>query len=161
MRLILLIILLGLNCQMLQADQLQLIINGKSIHLGAPKSVSLNETNWGLGLQYDYSLNNKKWIPFISVSGFSDSFNKPSYYAGGGIMRRYVMAKIHDDNVHFDIGLFAFMMSRDDFYNRKPFPGILPAFSIGTDKIAVNMTYIPKIAPKLIPLWFFQLKIAI
>lgn len=50
-------------------------------------------------------------------------------------------------------------MTRQDFNNGLPFPGILPAFSFGTDRIALNMTYIPKVYPKMVALAFFQLKI--
>jgi hypothetical protein len=30
---------------------------------------------------------------------------------------------------------------------------------VGTKNIAVNFTYVPKVEPKAVPLWFFQLKI--
>ena len=65
--------------------------------------MTMNEENWGLGLQYDYGLIN----------------------------------------------------------DRQPFPGVLPAFSLGNRKMALNLTYIPKVHPKLIPLWFSQLKVAL
>ncbi len=35
----------------------------------------------------------------------------------------------------------------------------LPALSVGTERVSMNITYIPKVDPKAVPLWFFQLKI--
>jgi len=74
-------------------------------------------------------------------------------------MRRFSLAKIHDE-LHFDAGLIGFVMVRKDHHNRKPFLGALPAFSLGTEKLAVNISYIPEVEPKLAPLWFLQLKVS-
>jgi len=147
--------------QTVLAEQLNLIINGKALHLGVPAGKTMNEKNWGLGLQYDFDLINDKWLPFTTVSGFIDSMKHPSYYAGGGIMRRYSAGRYHGQTLNLDAGIIAFIMTRDDYKNRRPFPGILPALSFGTRKAAVNLTYIPKVHPKQIPLWFFQIKYAL
>jgi hypothetical protein len=32
---------------------------------------------------------------------------------------------------------------------------------MGTERVAVNVTYIPKADPKSVPLWYFQLKIGL
>ncbi len=74
-------------------------------------------------------------------------------------MRRFTLNKIHKE-LYFDTGLVGFVMTRKDHNNRRPFLGILPAFAFGTDKVALNISYVPKIEPKLIPLWFIQLKIS-
>jgi hypothetical protein len=50
-------------------------------------------------------------------------------------------------------------MTRKDFRDDKPFIGVLPAFSLGTKNVSVNMTFVPKVDPKAVPLVFFQLKI--
>jgi hypothetical protein len=136
------------------AGELSLLVNGKAIHINAPAGTHLNEKNWGLGAQYDWDIVNKKWVPFAAVSGFSDSNKNPSYYAGGGALRRFQL-----DDTHVDLGLIGFVMTRKDYKNDQPFFGVLPAFSVGTNRISVNMTYIPKVHPKAVPLWFFQLKI--
>lgn len=136
------------------ADEWSLLVNGKSIHLGVPTGSNLNEANWGLGLQYDWNRPHTNWVPFAAVSGFSDSNRNPSYYAGGGALYRFKF-----DGVHVDAGAIAFAMTRKGYKNGNPFLGALPAFSVGTKRIAVNFTYIPKIDPKSVPLWFFQLKI--
>lgn len=88
------------------------------------------------------------------ASGFIDSNKNPSYYAGGGAMRRFQY-----NAVHFDLGAIGFLMTRKGYKNDHPFIGVLPAFSVGTEKISLNMTYIPKVEPKAVALWFFQIKI--
>ena len=136
------------------ADELHLLVNGKAIHVNQPAGSHLNEKNWGLGFQYDGNLINKKWLPFVTASGFSDSNKNPSYYAGGGALRRF-----QGDVLHLDIGAIGFLMTRKNFKHDRPFIGVLPAFSVGTERVSVNMTYIPKVEPKMVALWFFQLKI--
>ena len=148
-----------LASQIVKADGYSLILNGKSIHKEAPKKGSFNEKNWGFGLQYDYAIYKEHWQPYLTASIFKDSFEENSFYAGGGMMRRFALNEIHED-LHFSAGLVGFVMTRKDHHNRRPFLGALPAFAFGTDKVAVNISYVPKVEPKLIPLWFIQLKIA-
>lgn len=38
-------------------------------------------------------------------------------------------------------------------------PGVLPVMSVGTNRLEFNITYIPKVEPKIVSLWLFQLKI--
>ncbi len=140
------------------ADDLSLLLNGKAYHLkdapvGQP---SFNERNWGTGFQYDFTDNHTDWVPFITASGFLDSHKNPSYYAGGGMMRRFHK---DDSSLYADVGLVAFLMTRENFKNNKPFPGALPVMTLGTENIAVNITYIPKVDPKMVALFFFQLKV--
>ncbi|MBI3569507.1 MAG: hypothetical protein HY082_00125 [Gammaproteobacteria bacterium] len=144
----------GLMASAAVADEMSLLVNGKAVHVNVPAGKNLNEKNWGLGFQYDGDLINKKWVPFAAASGFVDSNKNPSYYAGGGAMRR-----IQFDGTHVDLGVIGFVMTRKSYKNNQPFFGALPAFSVGTKNVALNMTYIPKVEPKAVPLWFFQLKI--
>ena len=138
------------------ADELSLLINGKAIHLGSPAGSNLNEKNWGLGLQYDWERASDKWRPFATVSEFRDSNNNTSYYAGGGALYRFQF-----DSAHVDVGAVGFLMTRKDYKNGDPFPGVLPVLSVGTKNVALNITYVPKVEPKAVPLWFFQLKISL
>jgi hypothetical protein len=135
-----------------QANELGLVINGKAIHL---EGSGFNEKNWGVGFEYDYKPKGD-WIPFISASGFKDSNEDMSYYAGGGYKHRIILNR-NLDNLHLDLGGFAFLMTRKDYHDNRPFPGILPMASIGTDTLALNITYIPKVDPKLVPIVFLQL----
>jgi len=144
----------GLSSGPAMADELSLLVNGKALHLGTPEGKHLNEKNWGLGLQYDWDRGDSKWIPFATASGFIDSNRNPSYYAGGGALRRFQY-----DGLHADVGAIGFLMTRENFKNNRPFPGVLPVLSVGTESVALNITYVPKVEPKAVPLWFFQLKI--
>lgn len=139
-------------------EELSLLVNGWSRHLDVPEGVHYNEGNYGLGLQYDFNRYREDWVPFVTVSGFKDSMYNMSYYAGGGIMRRFDIApKL--DNLYLDAGLVAFVMTRKNYQDGNPFLGILPVATFGTEHLAVNVAFIPKVQPKLIPLFFFQLKI--
>ena len=143
-----------------QAGQWSLLINGKAVHLDEQPGVEYNEENWGGGVQYDFDMTPRKWVPFVNASVFDDSNKNPSYYAGGGTVRRFQIGK-GEGSLHLDVGLVAFLMIREDFKDGDPFPGVLPVVSFGTDRIAVNVTYIPKIDPKMVPIVFFQLKIGL
>jgi hypothetical protein len=156
--LVLIVIAVALASRAAQADELHLLINGKAIHLDKQPNVTYNESNWGAGFQYDFERSESNWVPFLTASGFSDSNRNPSYYAGGGWLKRHDI-RIGETNMHADIGFVAFFMTRKDFNDQKPFPGVLPAFSIGTEWVAVNITYIPKVDPKMVPILFFQLKL--
>ena len=141
------------------AGNLSLLVNGKAWHMNPPKDVKYNEENWGAGIQYDFKSYGEKWIPFISASGFLDSFENPSYYTGLGLVRRYHFGQ-RIDSRHFDAGVIGFFMTREDYRRGNPFFGMLPALSYGNRRFAVNITYIPKVQPKMVALWFFQFKIS-
>jgi len=77
-----------------EAGSLHALINGKAIHLQpAPAGITFNEENWGGGLQYDFDPWHEDWIPFVTASGFLDSNSNASYYAGGGIARRFKLSE--------------------------------------------------------------------
>lgn len=143
-----------------QAEGGSLLINGISFHKTDPEEGGeFNEKNWGLGYQYDFPPYQRRWAPYFTLSALKDSHKRNSFYVGGGLMRHYSLTSLYS-GLRFDAGLVGFMMVRKDHHNRKPFIGALPAFSLGTDKIAINASYIPKVEPKLSPLWFFQLKLS-
>ena len=135
-----------------------LILNGRSFHFSQPNNgESFNENNLGSGFQYDFSnRGNERWVSYINGSVFNDSLNNPSYYIGGGKARRFPLRQ----GWRFDLGYLAFVMARKDFNDYAPFPGILPIASLGTNQLAVNMTYIPQLGDAPTELIFFQLKIS-
>ncbi len=143
-----------------QADQWSLLLNGKAVHLDKPAGTHFNEKNWGAGIQYDFKMTDSKWIPFVTASGFKDSNGNPSYYAGGGSLRRF-SSGTDKNSLRLDAGVVGFLMIRRGYMNGKPFPGLLPVVSIGNDRVALNITYIPKVDPKMVPIFFFQLKIGL
>jgi hypothetical protein len=148
---------LSFGARPVAAGELHLLVNGKAIHLEQQPGVRYNEENWGAGLQYDFDRRGD-WVPFLTAAEFQDSNGNPSYYAGGGALRRYTLAP-DLDNLRFDLGVVAFLMQREGFMDDKPFPGVLPVASLGTDHVSINITYIPKVDPKMVPILFFQLKI--
>lgn len=139
-----------------QADELQLILNGKAYHM---TNRNYNEKNYGLGLEYDFTPKNH-WVTFINGSFFKDSFRDTSRYIGIGKRRRFLLQG-DPEGWHFDAGYIVFLMTRRDMYNNRPFPGILPAFSLGKQWFAINATYIPKVSPKHVNLLFFQIMIRV
>jgi len=157
------VVALGATSQFAQADQLSLIVNGKAVHFEQPSGQKFNERNWGAGIQYDFDRigESRNWVPFLTASGFKDSFENPSYYAGGGITRRFRFFEREAMPLNIDVGAVAFLMTREDFKNNKPFPGILPVLSFGTDRVSMNITYIPRVDPKMVPLVFMQIKIGL
>ena len=40
----------------------------------------------------------------------------------------------------------AFVMTRTDVNDNKPFPGALPSLTVGNRYVGVNLTYMPKVA---------------
>ena len=151
---------LGLFGVSANAGELSVLLNGKAIHLDSQSGVTYNENNWGVGFQYGMKPVEEKWVPFATASGFKDSNKNTSYYFGGGFLHR-TSFEWGKTPMHFDAGGIVFLMKRKGFRNGDLFPGILPAVSLGTPRVAVNMTFIPKIDPKMVPLLFFQLKITL
>ena len=148
----LIILFIGLSfSQQIFADSLNLVINGKEVH---ENKRDFNEENWGLGFEYNFE-EDKNWINFISGGFFEDSLSNTSKHLGGGTKRRFLLTD-DKDGWHIDAGLTAFMMTRRDYKNNRPFFGALPFFSVGTSKVAINATYIPSVHPKYEALWFFQ-----
>ncbi|MFK5915171.1 MAG: hypothetical protein QM484_12425 [Woeseiaceae bacterium] len=133
------------------ADSVKIVFNGKAIH---EEKKNFNENNGGLGFEYDFE-EKDHWINFVNGGFFKDSNSNNSNYLGVGLKRRFKFSE-GENALHFDAGFTAFMMTRKDFKNNQPFFGALPYFSLGTNKFAINATYIPSVSPKLVSLWFFQ-----
>jgi hypothetical protein len=128
------------------ANDWNVVLNGRAVHINA--SENWNEQNWGLGFEREFATQSR-WVPLVVGSGFRDSSNDMSYMAGGGIKRRFTMPELTGD-LYVDLGLVGFMMTRRDFNNNQPFPGVLPVVSVGNSRMAVNVTYMPETAVKRI-----------
>ena len=63
--------------------------------------------------------------------------------------------------MHIDTGVIAFVMTRQDYNNNDPFPGVLPFLSVGNSRFAINLTDVPKIDPKMVAFVYFQATIKI
>lgn len=124
------------------AGEFSAVVNGRSFHLGA--SEHWNENNIGLGLEYQFA-SASRWHKRLMVNGFRDSNDEMSYMAGGGLYRNlFETRRLH--GFYVDAGINAFLMTRKDVNNNRPFPGALPSLAIGNDFVGVNLTYLPSIA---------------
>jgi Antimicrobial peptide resistance and lipid A acylation protein PagP len=162
----LIIVCLSLLSSEADASDWSIVVNGRSIHLGATEQ--WNESNWGLGFEREFD-GQSHWVKLALGNGFKDSQNAMSYMAGGGIKRRFRPRAAAND-FYVDVGVIAFMMTREDVNHNDPFPGMLPALTIGTTNVAVNVTYLSGsigeritngrlIDPSIDGVLFFQLKL--
>jgi Antimicrobial peptide resistance and lipid A acylation protein PagP len=119
-----------------RATDWSVVLNGRSIHIGA--SEHWNESNWGLGFEREFAPRSR-WVKLALGNGFKDSQSHMSYMAGGGIKRRF---RPHADGLYVDVGVIAFVMTREDVNHNAPFPGMLPALTVGTPHVALNLTYL-------------------
>ena len=137
-----LLILLALPLSPALAGDLSTVFNGKSYHVGATQD--WNENNYGLGLEYTFK-RESRWKPRVMVNGFRDSNEDMSYMVGGGLHRN-LYATDRMNGFYFDAGIDAFVMTRTDVNDNKPFPGALPSLTVGNRYVGINLTYMPKFA---------------
>jgi hypothetical protein len=122
------------------AGSVHAVLNGKSYHINS--SYDWNENNTGLGIEYEFEQKGA-WKKIAMANGFRDSTDGMSYMAGAGLHRRlYETEKL--GQFHIYAGLSAFLMTRDDVNDGRPFPGILPSISIGNRNVGFNLTYMPR-----------------
>lgn len=142
------------------------VLNGKSYHVNSSKD--WNERNWGLGLEREFD-SRSRWVKVAVVNGFKDSQSEMSYMAGGGLKRRFRLDRLSND-FFIDVGVVGFMMTRQDVNQNRPFPGLLPTLSFGTERMSLNLTYlteqmmdsatqVTRVDPTVEGLVFLQLKL--
>lgn len=128
----------GVMAQPHQESTWNVVLNGRAVHIDA--AAEWNEANWGLGLEREFDTGGR-WVKVALANGFKDSLGEPSYMAGGGLKRRFRPLR---NDFYVDVGAVAFLMTRKDVNDSRPFPGILPAMTIGTQHVALNVTYLPQ-----------------
>lgn len=164
----LLALLLVLVAAPARAEQLNVIVNGKSHHFDS--SYDWNEDNYGVGLEYQFATQSR-WRTVAMASGLRDSNDQMSYMVGGGLQRR-LFATERLAGFYVDAGINAFLMTREDVNDNRPFPSVLPSLSFGNRHLGFNLTYLPKIAlekmtetqmvdPTIDGVLFLQLKVSI
>jgi len=139
-RLALLSVLIALPVSSAIAGDFSAVINGKSIHVDATND--WNEDNFGLGLEYRFATESR-WKKQLMVNGFRDSSEEMSYMIGGGLYRT-LFATDRLDGFYVDAGINAFVMTRKDVNDNRPFPGALPSLMVGNRYMGLNLTYLPK-----------------
>lgn len=133
------IILIGI-ADTAAAGSINAIINGRSHHVDASKD--WNENNVGIGLEYQFD-SATRWKASAMANGFRDSNNEMSYMAGGSLHRRLVESP-RFGGFYLDAGITAFIMTRQDVNDNRPFPGLLPSLSIGNRYAGLNLAYMPE-----------------
>ena len=140
------------------------VFNGRAVHMNA--SEDWNEENWGFGLEREFA-STSPWVKVALANSFKDSVGDPSYMAGGGLKRRFFL---RSDDLYVDLGGVAFLMTREQVNGNRPFPGVLPAATIGFKRVALNLTYMPEVVadrvtnskthdPSMQGVFFLQLKL--
>jgi hypothetical protein len=148
------------------AQDWQMILNGRAIHLNAARE--WNEHNWGLGVEREFD-SGDRWVKVAVANAFDDSVGDLSYMAGGGIKHRFRLPDV-SETFYVDVGVIAFLMSREDVDDRQPFPGVLPVITVGSRNVAFNVVYmsddavesasdIPIKDPTMTGVLFLQLKL--
>lgn len=138
-RLALLALLVILPYAPASAGNLNAVLNGRSIHVDATEN--WNEDNIGLGLEYEFN-SDSRWKKQVMVNGFRDSNFEMSYMAGAGLHRN-LFASEGLNGFYIDAGINAFLMTRRDFNDNRPFPGAVPSLTIGNRAIGFNLSYLP------------------
>ncbi len=138
-RLALLSLLIATPFSTALAGGLSAIVNGKSFHVNA--SEDWNENNLGLGLEYQLP-GNSSWKKQLMVNGFLDSNEDMSYMAGAGL-HRTLFATERLNGLYVDAGVNAFVMTRTDVNDNRPFPGAVPSVTVGNRHMGLNLTYLP------------------
>ncbi len=121
------------------AGDLSLVINGRSHHLNS--AYDWNENNYGLGLEYLFETTSR-WKKIVMANGFRDSTDRMSYMGGAGLYRR-LLETHRFSGFYIDAGINAFIMTRQDINENRPFPGVLPSVSFGNRYVGFNLTYLP------------------
>jgi hypothetical protein len=121
------------------AGEFSAVLNGHSFHIGAAEN--WNEDNLGLGVEYEFATETR-WKKILLANGFRDSNDSMSYMAGAGLHRTLFDTHRFGD-LYVDLGITAFVMTREDVNDNQPFPGMLPSLTIGNRFGGINVTYLP------------------
>ena len=139
LRLALVALVIAMPCSSAWAGSFSAVLNGRSIHVDATEN--WNEDNVGLGLEYQFE-STSRWKRQVMVNGFRDSNEEMSYMAGAGL-HRTLFASDRMNGLYVDAGINAFLMTRRDINDNRPFPGAVPSLTIGNRVMGVNLTYLP------------------
>lgn len=129
-----------LSAESANCGELSAVINGKSFHLNATED--WNENNLGFGVEYQLATESR-WKTIVMANGFRDSSDNSSYMAGAGLHRNLFSTE-RWQGLYVDVGINAFVMTRSDVDDNRPFPGALPSLTIGTRHFGFNFSFLPR-----------------
>jgi len=130
------LLLAALPISSVVAGELSVIINGKSYHINS--TFDWNDNNYSIGVEYEFRPESR-WKKTVMANGFRDSNDDMPYMVGAGLHRRFFESDPFA-GLYFDAGLTAFLMSREDVDNNKPFPGVLPSLRFDNRYAGINLT---------------------
>ncbi|UOD50727.1 lipid IV(A) palmitoyltransferase PagP [Orrella daihaiensis] len=104
----------------------------------ADKIDDFNEYPAGLGLGKGRYNSSGNWESLYAMT-FLDSHSKPSFMAGYAWVPSWDLG----NDFKAGVGVTGFLMSRSNYYNYIPFPGVLPMASITYKQLALQAAYIP------------------
>ena len=70
-------------------------INGKSRHQGESAGKGYNENNYGFGVTG--AKEKEGLVKLLTTGGYKNSYNDPSFYAGGGLAKRFQAGDYYAD----------------------------------------------------------------
>lgn len=119
--------------------QYYLDINGVSKHLSNDYDVDFNENNKGGGITLEQKEKNNL-IRMLTAGGFKNSYNNNSFYAGGGLAKRFYMNG--PKSPYLDIGGVAGGVTG---YDKAVSPLVMPMMSLGMDDLyKLRLMYAPE-----------------
>lgn len=104
----------------------------------------LNEQAWGIGFGKT-TRNPSGNDESLYAMAIRDSNENLQWSAGYSHQWVFPLA---DTGLEVGAGLSALLISRKDWFDRVPFPAILPVFSIGTQHLKLTATYVPRISTR-------------
>lgn len=100
-------------------------------------------TEWPLGFGLGRAMPDERGnLRDVYAMVFQDSHSKPTYMTGYRYMWQWRPMKSATD-FRVGAGYTVFLMSRDDVWNRIPFPGIVPVGTIAYKRLALESVYVP------------------
>lgn len=101
----------------------------------------MNENTWGGGI--GRSLRNERGNDeSVYLVGIRDSNERPQYMAGYAYQWVFPVVAQYEAS----IGVTGLLIRRHDWFDGRPFPAVLPVFSVGTRKAQLTATYVPHLS---------------
>ena len=123
-----------------------IVINGISKHFDVNEDSfpnGVNEKNFGLGYEFNFEKAPDQSIEWLVNSGFfKDSLSGTAFYAGGAGLIKVVQL----GSLHLKLGFEASGFYSSEYNQGRPFIAMMPIMNVGTDKISLNITVIPKVS---------------
>lgn len=108
----------------------------------------LNENAWGGGFGRTLALADGG-IAALAVTSFQDSLGEWEYNLG---YTREWRSKPRPGRLTFGAGLSAFVTSRSDFFDGRPFPAVVPLVSVEAGRVALIASIVPRLPTRRGPI---------